>query len=153
MSAGPWPPIISARRLPWWLLTRDALLTLLAWGALLWLVQRPVRVAWDYLFVAPHGQLTREAPIDWAGLATMLQPFTVVAAALVAWVLAWALLRLRPLRSLEPKPQPQPLTAAEQAMAFGIDAGDLLQWQQQKVSTARFDTHNRLSAMPPQGGP
>lgn len=152
MSARPWPPIITAQRLPWWLLARDMLLTLLAWGTLLWLVQRPIRVAWDYLFVAPHGQLTREAPIDWAALATMLQPFAVVAAALVVWVLVWALLRIRPLRSKAPQPQPAPLSAAEQAGHFGIDAGDLLQWQQQKVATARFDAHNRMRAMEPKAG-
>ncbi len=151
MSVQPWPPLITARRLPWWLLARDAVLTLLAWGALLWLVQRPVRVAWDYLFVAPHGQLTREAPIDWAALATMLQPFAVVAAALVLWVVAWALLRIRPLRSREPMPQPPPLAAAEQAAAFGIDAAELQQWRQQKVATARFDARNRLHGMQPEG--
>lgn len=152
MSAPQWPPLITARRLPWWLLARDALLTLLAWGALLWLVQRPIRIAWDYLFVAPYGQLTREAPIDWVALATMLRPFMVVAAVLVVWVLVWALVRIRPLQSREAQTPPAPLAAAEQARTFGIDTDDLLQWQRQKVATARFDADNLLRAMDPKAG-
>jgi poly-beta-1,6-N-acetyl-D-glucosamine biosynthesis protein PgaD len=142
-----WPPLLGVEHQPRWLLVRDVLLTLLAWGVLLWMLAKPLALAWDFLLVKPYFELSRHAPIDWRGKWAVLQPFALVSALLVLWMLAWAFLRTRPLAAQVPQPAPAPLDAAEHAAHFGLDGPAVVQWREQKVGLAQFDQDNRLQAV------
>lgn len=137
-----WPPLVGAERVPALVRARDVALTLLAWGVLVWLLRDSLALAGDWLR-APMFTLTDAAPPDWARLRAEFAPFAFFSAALVAWLVFWALVRRRRIRALPPSPQPPALPAADEARALGLDAAELAQWRSWRTVVVEFDEAGR----------
>ncbi len=144
-GARPWPPLVGVERVPALVRARDIVLTLLAWGVLVWLLSDSIALAWDWLR-APMFTLTDVAPPDWARLGAELRPFALFSAALVGWLVFWALVRRRRIRAMPPSPQPPALPAAEEAGALGLDAADLAQCRTWRSVVVEFDEAGRPRA-------
>jgi poly-beta-1,6-N-acetyl-D-glucosamine biosynthesis protein PgaD len=146
-----WPPLVGAGRIPLAVRVRDVLLTLAAWAVLAWLLRDAMVLAWDYLR-APFFELTKAAPPDWPALWARLRPFAVVSAALVAWLVYWALVRRRRIQALPPSPQPPALHVAQEARALGLDPAEVARWREWRVAVVEFDAAGRPTAAREAGG-
>jgi poly-beta-1,6-N-acetyl-D-glucosamine biosynthesis protein PgaD len=139
-----WPPLITSAQLPAWMRLRDLLLTLAAWGLLLYLMSDTLRLAHDYLR-PPVFEFNSLEPPDWLELWGRLRPFFGFVAALVLWLLFWALVRGRHMRTTTPVPQPAPLTLAAHAAGFDLDAATLESWPEARRLTVHFSADGRVS--------
>jgi poly-beta-1,6-N-acetyl-D-glucosamine biosynthesis protein PgaD len=137
-----WPPLVGETGVPLLVRARDVALTLLVWATLVWLLRDAIDLAADWLR-APMFVLTEAAPPDWAALRARLRPFAVVSAALVAWLVYWALVRRRRIQAVPPSPQPPVLDAAEEARALGLDPAGIARWREWRVAVVEFDAAGR----------
>jgi poly-beta-1,6-N-acetyl-D-glucosamine biosynthesis protein PgaD len=138
-----WPPIIKATRVPRWIVTRDILLTLLAWAVLVWLLREPIYVAYDYLR-HPIFRLTTANPLDISVLWVRLGYYWITAAVLIALLWSVGLLRRRRLRAATQSAQPLLLTIEEQAQRAGIDEQNIERARAFKFAKARFNDDGNL---------
>lgn len=119
-----WPPLIDAGHLPWWVVARDALATLLAWALLLYFIRDMAWMA-AYWIATVFGI---ELPKPWAPgkMFRDVVPFLKVVALLVAWLVVFAVARWRLLTDRQhASSQPEPLDPTLQARAFGLSADAL----------------------------
>ncbi len=139
-----WPPLIRGANVPLWVRLRDAVLTLLAWALLGYLMRETLDLLNDYLRY-PIFEFTSAAPPDWQELWGRLRPFSYFIAVITLWLLFWALLRGRRLRATAPVPQPVPLALAAHAAAFGLDEAALARWTEARVLVVHFDATGQVS--------
>ncbi|MBO9716792.1 MAG: hypothetical protein J7507_08250 [Pseudoxanthomonas sp.] len=128
-----WPPLIESAGLPRWVVARDVLATLLAWGVLLYLIRD---MAWMVLYWT-MAILGVELPARWAPgeLWRDTMPFLKVVALLVVWLVVFAVARWQLLTSRRRvEDQPAPLDPARQAVAFGLP-GEALEQLRHSSST------------------
>jgi poly-beta-1,6-N-acetyl-D-glucosamine biosynthesis protein PgaD len=137
-----WPPLVGATNVPLAVRVRDIVLTLLVWATLVWLLRDAIDLAVDWLR-APMFVLTDAAPPDWTALRARLRTFAVVSAALVAWLVYWALVRRRRIQAVPPSPQPPALDAAAEAGALGLDPAEVVRWREWRVAVVEFDAAGR----------
>lgn len=140
----PWPPLILGAHVPTWVRLRDVVLTLLVWALLGFLMRETLNLMHDYLR-APIFEFTDATPPDWAELWGRLRPFSGFVAALVLWLLFWALARGRQMRATAPVPQPTPLTRAAHGAAFGLEETALARWRDARVLVVHFDAAGQVS--------
>ena len=158
-----WPPLIVGAKVSRWVRLRDVVLTLLAWLLLAWLMRETLDLASNYLSY-PMFEFTDSDPPDWLELWSRLQPFSKFIAALVLWLLFWALVRSRRMRTTLPEPQPAPLALGEHAAMFGLQAQDATRWPVARILVVHFRADGGVShadvsltdtasdALPPNGG-
>lgn len=139
-----WPPLILGARVSGWVRLRDGLLTLAAWGLLLWTMKHTLQLVADYLR-PPVFQFSSLSPPNWVELWHRLDPFYNFIATLLLWLLLWALLRGRQLRLTEAVPQPVPLSLAAQAADFGLDEAGIAPWREARILVVHFDAAGQPS--------
>ena len=142
MSAPDWPPLITSRRMPAWIVARDVVLTLLAWMVLGWMLKDAILLVADWLF-DPIFELTRQDAPDWARIWRRLKPFAAGAAVLSAWLSFWAAWRRKTLSKQFDPAQPPALAIAEQAGAFGLADAEVRKWRDWRVMTVHIDEAGR----------
>ena len=116
-----WPPLIDTDHLPWWVVARDTIATLLAWCLLLYFIHDMVVMSVYWLlravgigFTPPWapGEMWRDA-----------EPFLKVVGLLTLWLTIFATARWRLLTNLQRATrQPRPLDPQRQAEAFHVSA-------------------------------
>jgi len=150
-----WPPLLLGGNVPRWRQLLDVGLTLLAWGVLFWMMRYTLALAQDFLR-PPHFEFSSMSPPNWLELAYRLSPFSRFIAALLLWLLFWALVRRRYLRATEPMTQPPPLSIAAQAADFGLSEETVAPWREARILVVHFgaDGHPshgdvRLRGSPP----
>ncbi|BDU16698.1 hypothetical protein [Lysobacter auxotrophicus] len=114
-----WPPLIDDSRLPWWVIARDTVATLLAWALLLYAIRDMVWMAAYWLLrlvgaeIAPPwspGRMWRDTA-----------PFLEVVALLVVWLAVFVVARWHRLTDRRrARSQPAPLDPQRQAEALGV---------------------------------
>jgi poly-beta-1,6-N-acetyl-D-glucosamine biosynthesis protein PgaD len=142
-----WPPLVTGRRgLPAWVLVRDTVITLVAWAVMAFLLRDLIRLAIDY-FDYPFFRLTDVAPPDMALVWSKLRPYTEVIVFLMAWLLVSVLVLRRKARGRRIRPQPEALTIAEHADAFGLDRLTVSIWQHQRILVLRLSPEGHLESV------
>lgn len=139
-----WPPLILGARLSPWLRARDFVLTALAWVLLGYLMRETLHLMHDYLRY-PIFEFTSASPPDWTELWGRLRPFAGFVAALILWLLFWALVRSRSMRTTAPATQPAPLALATHAAEFGLDEATLAGWREARILVVHVDGEGRVS--------
>jgi len=116
-----WPPLIDSVGLPWWVVARDTLATLLAWCVLVYLIRDMVWISVYWVLRAVGIGFTPPwAPGEmWRDTV----PFLMVVALLVLWLTVFATTRWRLLTNRQRATrQPSPLDFPAQAEAFNLSA-------------------------------
>jgi PgaD-like protein len=139
-----WPPLIHGSSVPGWVRVRDAVLTLLAWGALAWVLRDGLELTVDFLS-PPRFEFTNLSPPNLLELATRLSGFLVFVGALFGWLAFWAVARGRRLRLNAPVAQPQGLSVAAQSADFALAATTVEPWRDARVLVVHFDAAGRPS--------
>ena len=142
-----WPPLIDAGHLPRWVVVRDTVATLFAWGVLLYVIRDlPWMAAYYALRVLgvdvpppwPPGEMVRDT-----------LPFLKVVALLVLWLVTFAVARWHALTNREnAASQPEALEPAQQAEAFGVTV-DVLR----RLQAASSCTVHGVDPQSGRGGP
>ena len=158
-----WPPVIPRTRAPWPLRVRDALLTLIAWFLLLWVLRDALlslvagvspeaaarTAAWLENRLSPMlGHLVPVAPaVFWREL----DDFLYAALAFVAWLVMWGWLNREQLQRQPPalgaphgdNVSPSPLATSEQFATNGAQPLASL-WQQARRLRVQCDDFGRV---------
>ncbi len=144
----PWPPLVSADRVPVSIRVRDTVLTWLAWLAFAWLLRDAALLLHDWSR-EPFGQLTYlEAP-DWPVLWLRLRPFMQLAGLLAVWLGFWSLARRRALKAqASAGGQPAALDPALLCSQYSVSAPQLQAWQGSKVVTVDIDDSGCIVSVP-----
>lgn len=144
-----WPPLIKNAHLPWWARWRDAVLTVIAWLVLAYLIR-------DLLLAACYWMLDRlgiaHAAPPWPPGAILrdLQPFMGAVGLLVVWLVVFVLVRWRLLTSTRPAPsQPEPLRSLVPVGNLGISPADRATLQESVVMTVRMRQDGTVSGVDP----
>jgi len=132
-----WPPLLLGSNVPRWRRVLDFVLTLMAWGMLLWTMRYTLDLAQDFLR-PPRFEFSNMSPPNWLELWYRLRPFFRFIAVLMLWLLFWALVRGRYLRATEPMPQPPPLSIAAQAADFGLTEEGVAPWREIRIGIVHF---------------
>lgn len=144
----PWPPLITAAKVPWYVHARDWILTLFAWAVLLAMLGRGLVLTLVY-FSYPVSKAIHQTPfftytrLEWK---TLWQHFyiTIYASAfMVLWIVLWTLRRIKQVRrTYDPRHVPK-LTLEEHAGSLGLDPNVVNEWRKLKVATVQFKGEDR----------
>jgi len=119
-----WPPLIDSGHLPRWVVARDTIATLLAWGVLLYYLKDMAHMS-VYWMLRPFG-IQIQTPWDPGEMLRDAAPFLKIVALLVLWLAVFAIVRWRQLTDrAHASIQPEPLDPRRQADALGL-SGDAL---------------------------
>ncbi|HYB08444.1 MAG TPA: poly-beta-1,6-N-acetyl-D-glucosamine biosynthesis protein PgaD [Alphaproteobacteria bacterium] len=140
----PWPPIITDAKEPRLIVWRDRLLTVGMWILFLYLLRHGIHVVLD-IITDLFGHDLGAPDLNWALWWSRLQPYLVVAIVLGLWLLAWGFVALKRARQNITKPQPPPLTLAEEARHAGSSEADLLAWRKLPTAIVELDERGRPS--------
>jgi poly-beta-1,6-N-acetyl-D-glucosamine biosynthesis protein PgaD len=133
----PWPPLIVAEHIPRSVRWRDALLTVLAWGAFAFLVEKelaPVLGALQAMGFGDYG-----VKVDWLAYLERLTPFLLVAAVLAGLLVGFSLRTLRRRTRSLLLPQPAALEAADEARRAGLDEAALVAARDLRIAIVYID--------------
>ena len=133
----PWPPLIVAEHIPRLVKWRDALLTVLAWAAFAFLLERELTPIFAALQALAFGDVGIK--VDWLAYLERLTPFLLVAAALAGLLVGFSLSTLRRRSRSLLLPQPAALPAADQARRAHLDEGALLAARDQRIVVVHSD--------------
>ncbi|HEY7292809.1 MAG TPA: poly-beta-1,6-N-acetyl-D-glucosamine biosynthesis protein PgaD [Vicinamibacterales bacterium] len=139
-----WPPLVTGAQRPYWVGVRDALLTLMAWFILAWLLRDLVYLAYDFLR-PPRFELTIAAP-DLGALWERLQYFVMASATLIASLALWAAIDRRRLLEAERIPQPSPLTIGDEAHRAGVDEKSIGEARTHKLTKVIFRADGSIAS-------
>jgi hypothetical protein len=146
----PWPPLVRAAKVPLLVKARDLLLTLIAWGVLMYFM----RDLWILLYeftVDFFLKIDTSNLVDWLKIWSRIAPFFYVAALLVLWIVVIGSLRRRAIRStglihgknsLRTVHQQFPLKQIDIALLaerFGVEKSQLEQWQKMRTVDVSVD--------------
>jgi poly-beta-1,6-N-acetyl-D-glucosamine biosynthesis protein PgaD len=139
----PWPPIITAAKVPWYVHARDWILTLFAWAVLLAMLGRGLVFFIDY-FSDPASQTThrplfvRYTAPEWKSLWEHFFITLYASAFMVLWIVVWTFRRLKQVqRTCDSRPT-HDLSLEEHAGSLGLDPERVSEWRKLKVATVRF---------------
>lgn len=144
MTTDPWPPLITAQRVPGWVRVRDLVLTLAAWVVLLYWVRGALLLIGDWLSY-PFFELSTYPSPDWPRIWSTLAPFAAMAAVLAAWLVYWAAQRRAILMRQRAMAQPAPLDVETHARQFGLQVADIRALRAPGISTAHFEPNGAIS--------
>ena len=139
-----WPPLIHGAYVSGRVQVRDFVLTVLAWGLLVYMVRGTLHLAYDYLR-PPIFSFSSLSPPDWRELGGRLLPFWYFIAPLMLWLLVWALVRGRAMKTTEPVSQPPELAREVHAAGFGLDTETIAHWPEQRILVVHFDADGNIS--------
>ena len=142
-----WPPLIDAGHLPWWVVARDTVATLFAWGVLLYVIRD---LPWMAAYYA-LGVLGVDVPPPWppGEMVRDTLPFLKVVALLVLWLVTFAVARWHALTNREnAASQPEALEPEQQAEVFGVTV-DVLR----RLQAASSCTVHGVDPQSGRGGP
>ena len=132
ISERPWPPLIVAARIPFWIRVRDLALTLLMWGVFLGMLVDQADIV-----VTRHSF---SVAIDWLGMWEELLPFFMLAAFLATLLFAASLSTRRRRRLTLLHPEPPPLTLAQHAERARVSEEDLARARDVRIVVLHVDT-------------
>jgi poly-beta-1,6-N-acetyl-D-glucosamine biosynthesis protein PgaD len=139
----PWPPLIIAEHIPRSVRWRDFLLTLLAWAALAYLLEKelaPIFGALQALGLGHYG-----VKVDWLTYLERLTPFLLVAALLAGALVGFSMGTLRRRSRSLLLPLPPALEVADEARRAGLDEAALVAARDQKIVVVHLgDTALRI---------
>jgi len=133
----PWPPLIVAEHMPRSVRWRDALLTVVAWGAFAFLLEKELALVFGGLQALGVGDFG--VKVDWLAYLERLTPFLLVAAALAGLLVGFSLSTLRRRSRSLLLPQPAALEAADQARRSGLDEAALIAARDQRIVIVHID--------------
>jgi poly-beta-1,6-N-acetyl-D-glucosamine biosynthesis protein PgaD len=136
-------PLIRAKRVPFWLLFRDLLLTAVAWIAIAQSMRQGLYLLYDY-FSAPVFTLTRARAPDLLEIWNRLNGFVWASVCLVIWLAAWAFYGHTRLSAARVAPQPAPLPITEHAKYLGVKPDELARWKTYRIAVVVFDADNQV---------
>ncbi len=140
----PWPPIVSDARLPWWVVARDVVLTLLLWSAFAYGIVSNLEVAGHALRLLAGEAIEAADPMLAPFLGRMARRMTIVLL-LVSLLAVATLASIRRHRHAIGHPQPEPVPDADLARDIGLDEAQLAALRQRKVVTLDVDGEGRAS--------
>ena len=132
-----WPPLIVVEHVPRLVRWRDLLLTLLAWGAFAYLLEKelaPIFGGLQTLGIGHYG-----VKVNWLTYLERLTPFLLVAAVLAAALVASSVGTLRRRSRSLLLPQPAALELADEARRSGLDEAALIVARDQKIVVVHLD--------------
>ncbi len=143
----PWPPLVTADKVPLRIRARDFLLTLLAWAAFCWMMMDALQLTFDWLR-PPFGQLTFLDAPDWDALWKALRPFVQLTGLLVVWISFWAVYRRKTLRPQQTVPQaPATLDPELLCARYAVAMHQLELWQRTRCVTVDVVEGGRIIAV------
>lgn len=146
----PWPPLVRAAKVPFLVKARDLLLTLIAWGVLIYFM----RDLWILLYeftVDFFLKIDTSNLVDWIKIWSRIAPFFYVALLLVIWIVVIGSLRRRAIRStgmihgknsLRTVHQQFPMKQIDLALLagrFGVDKAQIEEWQKMRAVDVSVD--------------
>ena len=132
-----WPPLITSTRQPAWMPWRDRLLTLAMWLLLALLCRNSIALAADLAREAAGIDRRRPHP-DFALFWARLEPYLVVTALLLMWIVTFGTLALRRLRRRWRHAAPE-LPITEEAAARGATPDALEDWRTARVAVVHVE--------------
>ena len=139
----PWPPLIVATDVPRWVKWRDAVLTLLMWTLLAFMLDSEIT-----LIFGPHLERLGLGPFDsegdWSGFFEQLIPFLQVAAVAVFLLFIAGLFTWRRQTRAFLLPEPPPLAIADQARRAGLDEAALSSARDLRIAVVHVEPNGRL---------
>ena len=139
-----WPPLITSARQPAWMPWRDRLLTLGMWLLLALLCRSSLALAVDLLRQAIGIERLRPDP-DFALFWARLEPYLLVTALLLMWIVAFGTLALRRLRRRSLGDAPE-LPLVEEAATRGAAPDALVDWRTARIAVMHVDAPGRMRA-------
>jgi poly-beta-1,6-N-acetyl-D-glucosamine biosynthesis protein PgaD len=136
----PWPPLIVAARIPFWIKVRDQVLTVLMWVLFLFLLIVEVDVV--------RMAHTIRVDIDWLGMREDLSPFLVLIVVLTSLLFVASLATLRRRRRALLLPEPPPMTLAEHAERGHISVETLSHARGFRIVVIHVDADRQLRFEP-----
>lgn len=141
---------IRVREVPLWMSIRDVLLTLCAWGIIVYFLREALYLAYDYLRY-PYFELVNTKAPDLQGMWSDLRKFLILAVCLMLWLVFWAINSIQRLRSAAMVRQPAPLSLQEEAASVGVPEEQLMHGKSNVISTVFFDSQHRVTEVRAQG--
>ena len=139
-----WPPLITSARQPAWMPWRDRLLTLAMWLLLALLCRNSIALAFDLLREAAGIDRRRPHP-DFALFWARLEPYLIVTALLLMWIVTFGMVALRRLRRRSRHAAPE-LPLAEEAATRGVTPDALDDWRAARIAVVHVDAPGRMRA-------
>ena len=139
-SGRPWPPLIVAARIPFWIKLRDLVLTWLMWGLFLAMLIDEADIV-----VTRHSF---SVDIDWLGMWRDLFPFILLAAVMATFLFAASQFTRRRRRLTLLDPDPAPLTLTEHAERGGVSEEALSRARDLRIVVLHVDADRRIRFEP-----
>ncbi|WP_346836464.1 poly-beta-1,6-N-acetyl-D-glucosamine biosynthesis protein PgaD [Microbulbifer sp. SAOS-129_SWC] len=145
--SGRWPPIIEGVKISRWRRAKGWLLTLIAWGVLLYLLQPLLHLLWAILLVGLGAQdalAQRQAHL----LINDLLPFLAVIGLFALWLVSFAFVRRRRLADASRRTdQPGPLELERHAAHWGLTVEQVRTLQAARISVVHFKPNGDIEKL------
>jgi hypothetical protein len=146
-----WPPRIPATQAPRWVRVRDLVLTLAVWLAYLWILREPIVAFIGWLSPRLGVLLSEVVRVEFT---VDLWPFFWVAAALVAWLALFGVLRRQYLSRLAGAEHDVPVLPPEAHFeAAGVAVSQLPLWREARCLRVHYEdgriTSMTVTSLPP----
>ena len=138
------PPLIRVKRVPFWLVCRDLLLTAIAWIAIAQSVRQCFYLFYDY-FTPPFFRLTHSSAPRLLHIWNPLRIFLLIAACCVAWLGFWALVNTKRFKKTHVAAQPAALEISEHANHLGLNQEEIERWRTYRIAVVHFDPDSRIT--------
>ena len=136
----PWPPLIVAAGIPFWMKVRDLVLTWLMWALFLAMLVDEAEIV-----VTRHSFSVH---IDWLGMWQELLPFIMLAAIMATLLFVASQFTRRRRRLTLLHPEPPPLTLTEHAARAGVSEEALSRARDLRIVVLHVDADRRLRFEP-----
>lgn len=142
----PWPPLITSGQQPAWMPWRDRLLTIGMWLLLALLCRNSILLGADLLRDLFGGERLRPNP-DLELLWHRLEPYVVISALLLMWILAFGIVAwrrlLRPVRARTPT-----LPILEEAALRRAAPAEIETWRERGVAVLHVEPGGAMRVEP-----
>jgi poly-beta-1,6-N-acetyl-D-glucosamine biosynthesis protein PgaD len=136
----PWPPLIVAARIPFWIKVRDRVLTCLMWGLFLTMLVEEADIV-----VTRHSF---SVTIGWLDMRQELFPFVMLAATLATLLFAASQFTRRRRRLTLLLPQPPALTLTDHAARARVAEDALSRAREHRIVVIHVDADRKLRFEP-----
>lgn len=138
------PPLIRVKRVPFWLVCRDLLLTAIAWIAIAQSMRHGFYLLYDY-FTPPFFQLTHSSASHLLQIWNPLSIFLLIAACCVVWLGFWALVNTKRFKKAHVAAQPAALEISEHANHLGLSQEEIERWRMYRIAVVHFDADSQIA--------
>lgn len=142
-----WPPRIPPTHAPFWMRTRDRVLTVAVWMAYLWILRERIVILVGRFSPELEAFLRKRIDVEFT---VYLRPYVWAAAVLVAWIVLFGVLRRRSLSASAHAGHEVPaLPPAPHFATAGVPVSQLPVWRSARCLHVQYDTEGRITGVAP----